>query len=210
MYSTWLAVTLQCICLTLTPMMLQFSACIWHARSQWGSLLTVHLMKNLYRDVEGWMMAWRVTSDDGGNCFAFEQQYVRGRTLSICLSIHIRSSGGEVGRGSNTVTMPRRADYCASLAPSPVIRYASLPLPAAIPLPRLPVPALECFCSILNRLIEQCSRERAACQSQLKTQKQKIKKAHGWAPALIKKNFLKSAGILRAGEREGRKKHHRW
>lgn len=33
----------------------------------------------------------------------------------------------------------------------------------------------ECFCSILNRLIEQCSRE-TACQSQLKTQKQKIKK----------------------------------
>lgn len=89
--------------------------------------------------------------------------------------------------GSNTVTVPRRVDYCASLAPSPVVRYASPPLPAAIPLPRLPIPALECFCSILNRLIEQCSRERAACQSQLKTQKQKIKKAHGWTPALIKK-----------------------
>ncbi len=135
-----------------------------------------------------WKDGWWVISDDGGCCFAFEQQYVKGHTLSICLSIHIRSSGGGV---SNTVTMSRRADYCASLAPSPVIRYASPPLPAAIPLPRLPVPALECFCSILNRLIEQCSRERAACQSQLKTQKQKIKKAHGWAPALIKKKFKK-------------------
>lgn len=89
--------------------------------------------------------------------------------------------------GSNTVTVTRRADYCTSLTPFWVVRYASPPLPAAIPLPRLPVPALECFCSILNRLIEQCSRERAACQSQLKTQKQKIKKAHGWTPALIKK-----------------------
>lgn len=92
--------------------------------------------------------------------------------------------------GSNTVTVTCRADYCTSLAPFWVVRYASPPLPAAIPLPWLPVPALECFCSILNRLIEQCSRERAACQSQLKTQKQKIKKAHGWTPALIKKNFF--------------------
>lgn len=62
-----------------------------------------------------------------GETFAFKLQYV---TLSICLSIHTRSSGGEVG--SNTVTTPRRADYCVSLAPSPVVRYASPPLPAAI------------------------------------------------------------------------------
>lgn len=105
---------------------------------------------------------------------------------NICkgaLSVHLPVYQSKVIRwgcgGSNTATVPRKADYFPDLAPSPAVRYASPPLPAAIPLPRLPVPALECFCSILNRLIEQCSRERAACQSQLKTQKQKIKKAHG-------------------------------
>lgn len=71
-------------------------------------------------------------------------------------------------------------------APSATVRYGSLPLPAAFLLFLLPVLALECFCCILNRLIEQCSRE-TACQSQLKTQKQKIKKACGWTPVLIKK-----------------------
>ncbi len=99
------------------------------------------------------------------------------------ISVHLPVSPYKVIRwgcgGSNAVTVPRRVDYCASLAPSPVVRYASPPLPAAIPLPQLPIPALQRFCSILNRLIEQCSRERAACQSRLKTQKQKIKKAHG-------------------------------
>lgn len=134
------------------------------------------------------------------NCASYEESAQEGGEMAdgdrgeplcfratICwegaLSVHLPVYPHKVIRwrcgGSNTAPVPRRADYCAELAPSPAVRYASPPLPAAIPLPRLPVPALECFCSILNRLIEQCSRERAACQSQLKTQKQKIKKAHG-------------------------------
>ena len=142
-----------------------------------------------------------------GEPFCFPATICEGDTFcpSACLSIqgHQVRGWGEV---SNTVTAPRQADYCASLAPSPVVRYASPPLPAAIPLPQLPVPALECFCSILNRLIEQCSRERAACQSQLKTQKQKIKKAHGWTPALIKKKKKKVLeSCVAEGARGGKK-----
>ena len=74
---------------------------------------------------------------------------------------------------------PHRAFRTRGPCPGACRQTRKPALPAAIPLPRLPVPALKCFSSILNRLIEQCSGERAACQSRLKTQKQKIKKAHG-------------------------------
>lgn len=175
MYSARLVVTSQCTCLTRAPVPLQFNAQRWQTGSQRGLLLTLGEKSAQGQSESGSSEVVTSSNKGGGWRFAFEQQYVRGRTLSICLSIHTRSSG----EGADAVAAPRRADYRGSLAPSPVVSYASPPLPAAIPLPQLPVPALECFCSILNRLIEQCSRERAACQSQLKTQKQKIKKAHG-------------------------------
>lgn len=117
-------------------------------------------------------------------------------------SVHLVSSGHKVCWCAEGLVLCVRAHACVRgllYCTTPVVRYESPPLPAVIPLPRLPVPALECFCSILNRLIEQCSRERAACQSQLKTQKQKIKKAHGWTPVLIKK-------ILFDGGKEDREK----
>lgn len=75
-----------------SPVPPRFRASRWRAGSQRGLPLTVHLMKNLHRKVERWLMATR-----GSRC-AFEQQYVgRGRSLSICPSIHTRSSGGDVG-----------------------------------------------------------------------------------------------------------------
>lgn len=137
----------------------------------------------------------RVTISDEGNHFAFDNMWGMH-------SVHLVSSGHKVCWCAEGLVLCVRAHACVRgllYCTTPVVRYESPPLPAVIPLPRLPVPALECFCSILNRLIEQCSRERAACQSQLKTQKQKIKKAHGWTPVLIKK-------ILFDGGKEDREK----
>lgn len=65
-------VTSQCICDTLTPMMLQFTACIWHARSQ-----QCFNCASYKESAQGQVAGGQVTSDDGASRFAFEQQYVK-------------------------------------------------------------------------------------------------------------------------------------
>lgn len=85
MYSTQLAVTSKYISLALSLMLLQLATYKWHTGSQQDFLLTVHLVKNLH----DWVVS---DSSDEGRLLAFQQQYVKGHTLDICLTIHTRLS----------------------------------------------------------------------------------------------------------------------
>lgn len=115
------------------------------------------------------------------NCASYEESATTGRDIcfqvTICHSACLSIQGHRVGRWVQTLLQHQAELTIVPLLPS----LQSSDMQARLyllrfSLPWLPVPALKCFCSILNRLIEQCSRERAACQSQLKTQKQKIKR----------------------------------
>lgn len=130
-YIAQLAVTSQRTCFTLTPMLLQFGAHRWHPGSQRVESLAFNCA-SYEESAQG--------RDGGGRWLMASDERRRGRAICflaiICegtQSVHLPVCPykvikvGRLGRWGGAGFELCYRDCCASLAPSPVVRYASPP-----------------------------------------------------------------------------------